>query len=302
MNSFYCSPSQIKVTMGDSDNKAIKIDNYAVATIPEGAMINGIIADEEAMINVLASLTSEYVLDKDDSYLVIDSNSIMVKTMDVPPVSENQIVEFIEREFSQYNYEENQAEKIYDYTVINPQAASGGATIMAVGVSKGLIESYRTVFVSAGINLKGINIGANVLIKLAHFLPTLQSGTFILAIIDGKNLSYTLFNEGKYSLTNKYRLLNMIGTPEWQNEIGDNLSSMIQFNKGQKDTNDIESVHFAGILPEELESLKRNLAYLDIGMGGLNTTEPVIISDMISGKGGFSAGSFLYNIGNLLKK
>ncbi len=302
MNSFFCSPTQIKVLMGDSDGKAISLDNYAVINIPEGSMINGIITDEDAMTNALASLATEYALDKDDSYLVIDSNSIMVKTMDVPPLSEGQIMEFVEREFSQYGEDENDAEKLYDYTVINPQAESGGATIMAVAAGKGLIESYRTIFVGAGINLKGINIGTNALIKLARFVPQLQSGTFVLAIVDGKNLAFTLFNGGEYSLTNKYRLLNMIGTPEWQGEIGDNLSSMIQFNKGQKNTNDIEAIHFTGILPEEIESLKSTLEYLTINVDGLSMTGSVIQSDTINAKGGFSAGGFLYNIGNMLKK
>jgi len=288
--------------MGSGDSKVVKIENYAVSMIPEGSMINGIITDEEALTNALASLASEYELDKDDSHLVIDSNSIMVKTMDVPPVSEQQIIEFIEREFSQYGEEGDDAEKLYDYTVINPQASSGGVTVMAVSASKEFIKSYRTAFVSAGINLKGINIGLNSLIKLGHFLPQLQSGTFVLAIVDGKNLAFTLFNEGEYSLTNKYRLLNMIGTPEWQSEIGDNLSSMIQFNKGQKDTSDIEAVYFAGIIPQEVESLKGNLSYLNIEIGALNTSGSVIYSEKISSKGGFTAGDFLYNIGNLLKK
>lgn len=288
--------------MGESDAKSINLDNYAMANIPEGAMINGIITDEEAMTNALAALASEYALDKDDSYLVIDSSSIMVKTMDVPAVSEHQIIEFIEREFSQYGEEESDAEKLYDYSVLNAHAESGGATILAVAVSKGLIESYRTVFVSAGIDLKGINIGTNAMIKLARFVPQLQTGTYVLAIVDGKNLTLTLFHEGEYGLTNKYRLLNMIGTPEWQNEIGDNLSSMLQFNKGQKDKRDIESIHFTGILPEEIESLKNTLAYLNISIDGLNVAGSVIQSDTISAKGGFNTGGFLYNIGNLLKK
>ena len=302
MNSFYCSPTQIKIVMGNSDSKIVKVDNYAITVIPDGAMINGIITDEEAMTNALASLASEYALDKDESHLVIDSNSIMVKTMDVPPVSENQVLEFIEREFNQYGEEQDDAEKVYDYTVINPKAVSGGATVMAVSASKDFINSYRTAFVSAGINLKGINIGANALIKLGHFIPQLQSGTFVLAIVDEKNLAFTLFNEGEYSLTNKYRLLNMIGTPEWQGEIGDNLSSMIQFNKGQKDTSDIEAVYFAGVIPQEVEELRGNLSYLNVEVGALNTTGAVIYSDEVTSKGGFSAGNFLYNIGNLLKK
>lgn len=302
MNSIYCSPTQVKIVMGSAENKSIKVDNYAVALIPEGAMINGIITDEDAMINLLTDLNDQYELDKDDTLLVIESNSILTKTMDVPPVSEHQVLEFVAREFSQYGEEEGEAEKIYDYTVIDPQAESGGATILAVGVSKGLIESYQRVFVSAGYNLKGINIGINAQIKIASFIPQLQTGTYVLAQIDGKNLAFTLFNEGEYSLTNKYRLMNMAGTPEWFSEIGDNMSSMIQFNKGQRDTNDITAAYFVGISATEVDALSSNLQYLNIEMSELKFDGHVVYSDVVTGKGGFSAGNFLYNIGNLLKK
>lgn len=302
MNSIYCSPTQVKVVMGSAESKSIKIDNYATALIPEGAMINGIITDEDAMINLLSDLNSQYVLDKDDTLLVIDSNSILTKTMDVPPVSEHQVLEFVAREFSQYGEEDGEAEKIYDYTVIDPQAESGGATILAVGANKGLIESYQRVFVSAGYNLKGINIGINAQIKIASYIPQLQTGTYVLAQVDGKNLTFTLFNEGEYSLTNKYRLLNMTGTPEWFNEVGDNMSSMIQFNKGQRTTNDITAAYFVGITPEEISALSSNLQYLNIEMSELRFDGSVVYSDTVTSKGGFSAGNFLYNIGNLLKK
>ena len=301
MNSIYCSPSQVKTIMGESDGKNIKVDNFATSLIPQGAMINGIITDEDAMINLLSEMNTEYLLAKEDTNLVIDSNSILTKLIDVPPLSEGQILEFVEREFSQYGKEEG-AEKIYDYSVINPHAESGGVTILAVGVSKGLIESYQSVFLNAGFNLKGINIGINAQIKLANFLPQLLTGTYILAQVDGKNLTFTLFNDGEYSLTNKYRLLNMTGTQEWFNEIGDNLSSMIQFNKGQRDTKDIETAYFTGIEKNETTALSESLQYLNIDIKELDFEGFVVVSGTVKGKGGFLPGNFLYNIGNLLKK
>lgn len=302
MNSIYCSPTQVKVVMGNSDGKNIKVDNYAVSLIPEGAMINGIITDEDVIIDMVTALNDQYQFDKDDTYLVIESNGILTKTMDVPPLSESQIMEFVKREFCQYGEEEGEAEKVYDYTVINPRSESGGATILAVGASKGLIESYQKVSLSAGFDLKGINIGINAQIKLASFLPQLQSGTFIIALCDGKNLTLTLFSDGQYDLTNKYRLLNMIGSPEWYSEMGDNISSMVQFNKGQKDRHDIAATYFTGITSEEVTALSTNLQYLNIDMSELKFDGHVILSDTVRAKGGFSPGNFLYNIGNLLKK
>jgi hypothetical protein len=210
------------------------------------------------------------------------------------------VLELIKRDFGQYSDEETDG--IYDFVVLNPKAASGGVTIFAVGVGRAFLQTYKTVLVGAGYDLKNINIGINCTIKLARFLPQLRSGTYILVQADGRHLSLTLFENGEYRISNSYRLMNDAGTPEWYSEVGNNLSSMIQFNKGQRSAADISSAYFAGITENQLSALQTSLTYLGIDIKELNLRDSLSVGGKAAEKGAFNPGEYLFNIGNLLKK
>jgi primosomal protein N'' len=96
--------------------------------------------------------------------------------------------------------------------------------------------------------------------------------------------------------------MNDAGTPEWFSEVGNNLSSMIQFNKGQRSAADISVAYFAGVMDSQLSALQANLTYLGIDIKELNLRDNLHIDGKAAGKGGFNPGEYLFNIGNLLKK
>jgi hypothetical protein len=220
--------------------------------------------------------------------------------MDVPSVSEGKILEFVRREFDQYS--EEQTNGVYDFVALNPKAASGGVTIFAVGVGRELLQSYKTAFVGAGYSVKGINIGANCQIKLARFLPQLRNGTYILVQIDGRNLFITLFEGGEYRISNSYRLMNTQDAPDWIGEVGNNLSSMIQFNKSQRTDTEISTAYFAGVAEDRLSAVKEKLGYLGVDIAELNLRGNLSIGGKAAGREGFNPGDYLFNIGNLLKQ
>ncbi|MDR1028965.1 MAG: hypothetical protein LBL63_06055 [Clostridiales Family XIII bacterium] len=299
-NSIYCSPTHLKLIVGDAAGNTVKIRDFAEIPLPEGGMINGIVTDEKIMTKFLGDVNDEYGLAKEATFLVIHNNSIQTKRMDVPPVSESKILEFVQREFAQYS--EEKADGVFDFVILNPKAKSGGVTIFAVGAGKELIRTYRTVLVGAGYDLKGINIGANCQIKLSRFLPGLRTGTYILVQIDGRNMFLTLFEEGEYRISNSYRLISNPDVPEWFGEVGNNLSSMIQFSKGQRSNTDISSACFAGVTAEQLAVLQENLAYLGIDIAELDFRGSLSVGGKAAGKEPFNPGTYLFNIGNLLKQ
>jgi hypothetical protein len=299
-NSIYCSPTHLKIIVGDADSKAVKIRDFMEIPLPEGGMINGIITDEKIMTSFMGAVNDRFALAKETSLLVIHNNSIQTKRMDVPPLTDRKVLELIRREFGQYSDEETDG--VYDFVVLNPKAASGGVTILAVGVGRALLQTYKTVLVGAGYDLKNINIGINCAIKLSRFLPQLRTGTYILVRADGRYLGLALFENGDYRISNSYRLVCDADSPEWSGEVGNHLSSMIQFNKGQRSAADISTAYFAGITDSQLSALQANLTYLGIDIKELNLRDNLHIDGKAAGKSGFNPGEYLFNIGNLLKK
>jgi hypothetical protein len=301
-NSIYCSPTHFKLISGDLDASGVKIRKYAELPLPAGGMINGIITDDGIMTEFFARMNSSYKLAKDPTFLVINNNNIRARSIEVPPVSDDMVVEFIRREFTQHGGEST--DEVYDYTVLSPKGANGGTQILAVGVSAELLRSYRKALTAAGFDLKNINIGLNCQIKLARFLPQLKQGTVILLLIDGRSLTLTLFENGMYRVSNRYRLSQGENDATWAKEIGGNISSMIQFNKTQKDSAQVTAAYIAGTSGTNISNLRFTLSYLGIDIQGLDMSGHVMIQSGLTPDGAkpFDTGDFLLNIGNLLKK
>jgi hypothetical protein len=220
--------------------------------------------------------------------------------LDVPAQPDARILEFIRQEFGQYN--DATADNIYDFTVLAPKATGGGVTILAVSISRAMIETYRRTFMRAGYDFKGINIGVNCQIKLIGLLPEVKKTTFALALLDGRNLSLSLFEGGAYRITNKYRLRQTENTTEWLHEIGGHFSSMIQFNTGQRLGTEISAIYFAGFSGEQGTALQASLRYLDVAIHSFDISKHLKIDGKAaSDKEPFAAGKYLLNIGNMIK-
>jgi hypothetical protein len=293
----------VKFVTGDADAKSVKVRKFAELLLPAGGMINGIVTDEGIMTPFFSQMREDYQLGKEPTLLVINNNNIQAKSLEVPPVAEDMILEFIHREYSQYGESDND-NLVYDYSMLSPTGPTGGARILAVGVARDLLEPYRNVLVGAGFDLKGIDIGIHCQIKLAGFLPQLQQGSVILALLDGRMLSLTLFENGAYVVTNRYRLSHDENDPEYTNEIGGNISSMIQFNKTQKDNAAVTAAYIAGAGEPYANVLRSALAYLGIDIWNLDMSEQIKLQGDASPENGaqFDAGRYALNIGCLLKK
>jgi Tfp pilus assembly PilM family ATPase len=294
----------MKIVTGDADARSFKIRGYAEMALPVGGMINGIITDADIMADFFSRVATDYGLTGEPSTLVLNNNNIQAKSMEIPPVSEDMALDFIRREYSQYDEgDAHHSDDVYDYTVLSPNGPNGGVRILAVGVARELLETYRDVITGAGIDLKRIDIGVNCQIKLAMALPQLQQGSVILVLLDDRSLSLTLFENGEYVLTNRYRLTHGNGDPGLIEEIGGNISSMIQFNKTQKESAAITAAYIAGAGDAGAEALRASLTYLGIEIRKLDMSEQIMLQGSAQESGAtFDEGRYILNLGGLLRR
>jgi hypothetical protein len=294
----------MKLLSADASAKSVRVHNFAELPLPAGGMINGIITNEDIMARFFAHAAEEYGFGKEPAQLVINSN-VQAKSLEVPPVSESMILDFIRREYSQFDENtpnDKLDENVYDYTTLSDTGPSGGMRILAVGVARDFLEVYRRTLTVAGFDLKRIDIGLNCQIKLARVLPQLQQDSVIFAFVDGRALSLTLFNNGNYSVSNRYRMTRDENDPTLSEEIGGSISSMIQFNQTQKDRAPVTAVYIAGVSDYHLGTLISSLAYLSIGIRRLDMSERINVqTGSAEDAAKFDADRYLLNIGNLLK-
>ena len=296
----YCSPTHFKLISGSAKNNSTTIDDFHEVPLPDGAMINGIITNEAEMAAFLGQINENFGIGDQETTLVIDNNSVRTKLMEVPPVNEQMILDFVKQDLAASIQESE--EDLFDYSVLNTGGPTG-ALILAVSASKALIQSYNNVFVNAGYKLMTIDIGANALIKAADIFHEIADSTCILCNVDGKAMSISLFEEGVYSITNKYRLLNTEDTDDWFHEIGSNISSVIQFHKGQRGDTAISGAYFTAVSDEQMEKLSTAINYLGIPTSKIDFQHCVTLQGNASAaQGDFNPGKFLFNIGALLRR
>jgi Tfp pilus assembly PilM family ATPase len=292
----------MKFVSGDADARSVKIHDFAELPLPPGGMINGIITNEDVMAGFFAWAKADYALDKAPASLVVNNNSIQAKAMEIPPVSGDMALEFIRREYG-WHGEGGRDDNVYDYAVLSPKGANGGVRILAVGVARELLESYRRVFERAGLNLKHIDVGLSCHIKAARFMPQFREGCVMLVFVDGRTVTLTLFENGDYVISNRYRLIHACDDPAITNEIGGNISSMVQFNKTQKDSAAISAAYVAGVGESHVNVLRSSLTYLGMDIQRFDMAGHISMrtGGAPEGAEGFDPGAYLLNIGDLLK-
>lgn len=290
--SIYISNERIDIVKGSVNSKKIKIKKVIDIPITEGAIINGIITDENEISEKLKeAFEKNPSLDK-NILLTVDSGSIYVKKLTVPALSVRKLKGIIKDNFSEI---EGYEDLLYDFAILDMQEKKDGVLVLACAVERELLQSYYDIFDKLNIKIKKINISHACAISLISRVGALLNNTFVISILDKNSISNLLFVNGIYSYSNRTRLVEQRGTLECAQEISSNLSSLIQFNKSEKNGTDIESFYFCGAGDSEKElfdTLSRDLER--------NVSEFKTQGDIVFKGGKSSVAEHFYAIGNLI--
>ena len=133
-----------------------------------------------------------------------------------------------------------------DYSVTNLRNPDGTCSILAVLSTKEFIMSYVNLFKEAKIDLEVIDLVQNCLIKLMKRFKSLQGKTYAVFILDKNMLMQCLFSNDNFVMTRRSRILAEPEDPGFEREIGQNINSIIQFNKSEQTGSDITEFYLSG--------------------------------------------------------
>ncbi|MDR2671994.1 MAG: hypothetical protein LBC35_01600 [Coriobacteriales bacterium] len=311
-NTFYCSPDNLCLVIGSATKDNIHVDDFRQIPLPEGAMINGIVTDVDLMTDFLDTIAKEFALQTEGtsvnpllanrSTIVVQASNILTKILEVPPVDEVQVREFIKREFTQYADEADTPDELFDYTILNQIGPGGGVEVLAASAGRELIDDYNRAFSQATYNVEQIGIGVESLIKLVSLLPDLLGKTYLLVNTEASRQTIAMFLDGTFRLYNGYRLISEADSDAWVAEVGQNLASMLQFNRAQRGQTELSQAFFSGLSPTNLEKLRTDFAYLDIQIEHFDLSSIISVSNKITPERQFNPGAFLFNLGALVRR
>lgn len=293
----YFSNDKLRLVTGAVKGSRIMIDRFATVDLPEGALINGVITDEELLQNALSQLKSEYALKS--ALIVIDSSNILTKRCTVPFLGTKQLLNFTKEELK--NSGDTYEDLIFDYSVLetkNGEEKTG--TILCCAAERRILERYQQLFAAAGIKLKSIDIVLNTMVKMVEKTPALQEKSYILSVVENEYMMSALFINGVYVFANRSRVFSSRGSDAFCGEILDKIGSMIQFNRSEQRTEEIESAYFYGLSERELSLCRQMAGSLPASIDEM--PDCIAVSCPNDPANAFSMSDYFIPIGGLIRK
>ena len=138
---------EVKPAKGD----AWELANVGIEYLPPEAIVDGQIMDSTTVIDAVHSLFDEYKIKTREVATAISGNSVIVKKIQLPSMTEQELAESIHWEAEQYIPFDIQDVNL-DYQVLEPGAAGGSMDILLVAAKKDKINDYMSVINQAGRN------------------------------------------------------------------------------------------------------------------------------------------------------
>ncbi|MBC3796778.1 type IV pilus biogenesis protein PilM [Acetobacterium tundrae] len=285
----FFSNDGIQVVQGTMKGGQLTIQHFKTLPVEAGALINGVITNEEAIRQTLSDALAENPGLFINMKLVIESSLIASKNVEVPRLKPKELAALTatELEDTAGNYEE----LVVDYSNI---PGPNGNNLFCCGVEKRVIESYLALFESLKIRVLSIDVGLNAIIQYVSGTKDYKGITLAINILDGRDLLSILFENGLYIFSTRSRLMSERGTDAFADELSAKLSSLIQFNKSQKSEYSLNISLYAGLDEFELNSLKNLVFDPDLSLFIIPQTRN--IKELFEIDETFDFGKFIYPI------
>lgn len=289
---------KISVLKGTQKSKGIFVKAYDSFKLREGSVINGVITDSYNVSDVLSEIKNDRKLFGKNVSVIIDSSLIHTKLAVVPLMNEEKLIGAVKNEFS--GIETLGDDYFFDYTVISPKNAENNGTILCYAIQKNMIKNYIELFGGLKIKLKSIDTALNCVIKYTRSIRELTNKSYIILNVNSSNISSFLFVNGRYYYSSRARLLNEFGTEEYFSELVSHISSIIQFNKSQRNGSEVNEIYISGLDERQISILNGILNELNLTLLSLN----IFKSNIITGRNirMTNTGEYIYNIGALTER
>ena len=291
----YLSNNSIKVLTGEQKKKGVQVDNIYLTLAPEGSIINGIVTDQEEFLRHLKEFWEVNRLPKKGISLVINSSQFVNRTMELPEMSDKEVLSYISREFSDVERTKN---PVYNFFTLSKEGQT--KKIFATMVERSFLDEHVQMFSSLGISISSIDSANGCAIRILQQLPSIQKGARIVQILDDMNMTNFLFINGVYEYSSRSRIFNDRGTIGFGVEVARAVSNLLQFAQAQHFKERITHVYLGGIFDDELSFCEQSIYNVDesLAVDVLDGTGTVFLKESLDGYKKFS--NCIYAVGGLI--
>ena len=143
--------SSIKLVQVKASRKAYSLQNFGIEPLPPGAIIDGAIADPNAVAESIRNLVKRIHLRGKDVAVAVSGNSVIIRRLQIPAMEGAALAEQMEWEVKQ-NVPFSRNEVIVDWEVLVPKTPEGQMEVVLVAAKREIVEQYVEAVKSAGLN------------------------------------------------------------------------------------------------------------------------------------------------------
>ena len=256
----FLSNTNIQIASGSAAGDGVRISKLISSPLPEGAVLNGVVMDQDRLIEAIKLAWQANKLPKSEVTLIINSPQLRANRVDAPILADKKTTEFIERETRDSEYGRFQ-NPITGWYVVGKDAKAKTQKVVYETAEIDFVNKYVDIFGKAGLKLKAIHNG--VQLATEYFTKQAAGKTVLYMILDGKSLVTIFFAEGKYYYDSTSRVFAQPGTPEFAREIYASVSSIRQFISAQHLTETVKDILFCGLAYSHVNQLANDILNLD---------------------------------------
>lgn len=274
----FLSNTNIQIAVGSSVGNGVKASKLYSAPLPEGAVLNGVVMDQERVIETIKSTWQQYKLPKSEVVLILNSPQLRANRIDAPIQSDKKTTDFIARATADTEYGRF-TNPVTGWYLIGKNNKAKTQKIIYETAETDFVKTYVDIFEKSGLKLKSIHNG--VQLATEFFTKAASGKTVIYMILDGNSLVTIFFAEGQFNYDSTSRVFSQPGTPEFAREIYTSISSIRQFISAQHLEVTLKDVLFAGISQPHVSSLANDILNMDseIDISVVNPPSGTTIAD-----------------------
>lgn len=256
----FLSNTNIQIASGSAAGDGVRLSKLISSPLPEGAVLNGVVMDQDRLIEAIKLAWQANKLPKSEVTLILNSPQLRANRVDAPLLADKKTTEFIERETRDSEYGRFQ-NPVTGWYVVGKDGKAKTQKVVYETAEIDFVNKYVDIFGKAGLKLKSIHNG--VQLATEYFTKQASGKTVLYMILDGKSLVTIFFAEGKYYYDSTSRVFAQPGTPEFAKEIYASISSIRQFISAQHLTETVKDILFCGLAYSHVNQLANDILNLD---------------------------------------
>lgn len=253
----FLSNTNIQIVDGSGTNGGAKVKRLVSVSVPSGAVLNGVVMDETALVLAIKECWKLNKLPKSNVTLILNSPQLRANIINMPILPDKKTNEFVQRESKDARFEKS----ISAWYLVERDAKAKTQKVISETADAKFINTYVDIFNRAGIRLLDIHDGVTLAINLLK--GATRNKTVVYMILDGTSLVTIFFSKGQYFYHSTKRVFNQPGSSDFAKEIFGAISEIRQFASAQQLDDAIEEIQFAGLGEQQVVRLSDDMSDID---------------------------------------